>query len=171
MRMLVLLLVLLAVVAAAGLYGLSPLLTLRAYKQDIAERDAAGLEKIVDFEAFRERLIARTHRQVEVRNEGEFLGELQAEAVKWLADGMLKQAATPAGMIGLVCDGDPDAENPTEAGKPCEVAEAELHDYALQSPSRLSIGALREDGIDLTFEFRRDGLRWTIIDIIGPPAA
>jgi Protein of unknown function (DUF2939). len=163
---------LLVIVAALGtLFVVGPLLTLKALRHDLKTRDAQALDQVVDFSALRINVVSRTNHQIKSSDKHRTLGALRSDVTQFFADKKLREATTPAGLIGLVCDSDPQSSDALKSGKPCPLPGARLHSFRLRSDAGVVVSVQRRSGGRLDLILRRRGLRWQIIDIVGPPAA
>ena len=168
--------VLLLAYVAAG-----PYLAIRGIRAALAEQDMAALERHVDFPALRRNLKAHLEDALARRagaeaDAGGLLGNFGRQLAQAVGGVAVDALVTPVGLAGLLqgratwkratgqtVDGD-------AYGEP--VPPDPLRDASgrYESASRFTATARAGDGGRVVAEFRRQGLRWRLVDIRQLPA-
>jgi hypothetical protein len=169
--------VVLALALAAWVVA-GPWLTVRGIERAIAERDAAALERYVDFPRLRANLKAQLDDRM-VRAAGDKVAGnpfgAVALAVAGNATGVAVEAlATPLGVGALLqghtlwqrATGNTEGSGLSATALPARPLEGARHRYA--SSSRFVTTVAHANGHTTEFVLERQGLRWRLVDIRLP---
>jgi hypothetical protein len=164
---------------ALGAYvAAGPYLAIHGIRQALIEQDTGKLERHVDFPALRVSIKAQLEDAMARRAGGEVQSNLFGAFALSIASNMMgggvDTLVTPLGIgallqgrtvwkrsIGDTVDGDTYG-----SAVPADPLKNAQHHY--ESPSRFTATVHDEDGDPVVFVFRRNGLRWKLVDIDLP---
>lgn len=170
MRIGIAVVVLLAILVAAGAYWARPLIALGQLKSAIQARDEAAVARRVDFDKLENNVVHHLDQRIEQKNQDKFLGKLRGEIESFVTGFVVEDLATPSGLIHLSCDTDAQGNidrSPKPPGTPCEF-DADIQSANYESRTRFNVVAHRPQRGEIGMVMEQGADRqWRLVSLTG----
>lgn len=166
--------VLLPIIGLIGYVATGPFLTVQAIRSSLVDQDAEALARNVDFPVLRQNLKEQFNAQMMQKAgtdlKGNPFNRLAMGFASRMTDGLVDTLVTPAGLARLMEGKKLTQNRPVTPEERAERKEKLLKNarYTFDSIDRFSVWVQNDQGEELRLVLARDGLSWTLINLIVP---
>ncbi|MBT5420253.1 MAG: DUF2939 domain-containing protein [Candidatus Cloacimonetes bacterium] len=169
--------IVLLLIAGIGYVAASPLITINQIKSGIEEQDSEQLSENIDFPVLRqnmkEQFNAVMMKEAASELEDNPFGALAIGFASKLVDGMVDSFVTPSGLANLM-EGKKPSKHSSGSSSDASTTKSEKRElfknarYSYDSTSKFSVWVPNDDGEEIRFVIRRNGIEWKLANIVIP---